>query len=178
MSNQNNVSVNMENLSSQERDQLLALIEKANKKPVKSKMFLQGLEKPPVGKHYYKLYSNGDSGIFFKWDDDLDENMVLNQGNIFLFKEDAELVSKARAFKQRLRKACSDSWGDVEIDWTDGHQKKYSIQIHFNACDNYCKADCCWSTFHQVTPYLFRTREHVQQFIDDNKGDMHLLFVE
>lgn len=94
---QNNITVNMENLSEEERKQLLALIEKANQPK-------EGLWKPAIKEPYYFIqYSTSDitkgrnDGMY------LDNDRFLI-GNCFRTKEDAEFAIEQLKVLAELRK--------------------------------------------------------------------------
>lgn len=94
------ISVNLENLSEQERDSLMKLIEKANKS--QSKVW-----KPEMNEKYWAVIIDG-SIVFHLWKNDYFDNGVYNIGNCFRTEEEAkEEVTRLKMLKR---------WKDLSID--------------------------------------------------------------
>lgn len=111
----NNITVNMENLSQEERSTLLSLIEKANKP--KNKVW-----KPEKGEKYYYSYSDG----FIKestWDNvNVDKNRYAI-GNCFKIKEEAKFALERQKVITELKRFALEH-NDKEIDWNNIEQRK------------------------------------------------------
>lgn len=123
-----NITINMENLSDEERNTLLSLIEKANKP--KSKVW-----KPEYGEEYYFIRNNGQI-CYTPWINvDADkESFVL--GNCFKTEEEAKFaLEKLKVITELKRFAIEHNEG--EIDWNDNKQYKYILCFdHDENCVN------------------------------------------
>lgn len=110
----NNITVNMENLSQEERSTLLSLIEKANKP--KNKVW-----KPESDEMYYYSCSDG----FIKeatWDNiNVDKNRYAI-GNCFKTKEEAEFALERQKVITELKRFALEH-NEKDIDWSDGKPK-------------------------------------------------------
>lgn len=110
----NNITVNMENLSQEERSTLLSLIEKANKP--KNKVW-----KPESDEMYYYSCSDG----FIKeatWDNiNVDKNRYAI-GNCFKTREEAEFALERQKVITELKRFALEH-NEKEIDWSDGKPK-------------------------------------------------------
>lgn len=110
----NTITLNMENLSEEEREQLTKLVEKANK-----------MRKPENGEQYYTVYTYGgiDSCVWRGIKEDEEKYSI---GNCFKSKEEAEFaVEKAKVIAELKRFAEENN--EREIDWNDWSQYKFSI---------------------------------------------------
>ena len=117
MKNQN-ITVNMENLSPEERSTLLSLIEKANKP--KNKVW-----KPEKDETYYYLYSYGKIEED-TWDNANEDRIRYAIGNCFKTKEEAEFaLERQKVIMELKRFALKHNEG--EIDWNDSNQIKYFL---------------------------------------------------
>lgn len=117
----NNITVNMENLSQEERSILLPLIEKANKP--KNKVW-----KPESDEMYYYSCSDG----FIKeatWDNiNVDKNRYAI-GNCFKTREEAEFALERQKVIMELKRFALEH-NEKEIDWSNRCQNKYFL--YFN----------------------------------------------
>lgn len=117
----NNITVNMENLSQEERSTLLSLIEKANKP--KNKVW-----KPEKDETYYYSYSDGNIEEA-TWDNlNIDKNRYAI-GNCFKTKEDAEFALERQKVITELKRFALEH-NDKEIDWSNDDEQKYCL--YFN----------------------------------------------
>ena len=91
----NNVKVNMDNLDEQERQQLLALIEKANSTEEKP-------WKPRIGQKYWFVCVDGAISYFIYDGCNYDRNCV-DFGSAFRTKEEAEFERECRLVMKQLR---------------------------------------------------------------------------
>lgn len=113
MENQN-ITINMENLSQEERSTLLSLIEKANKP--KNKVW-----KPEENETYYYSYSDGNIEEA-TWDNlNVDKNRYAI-GNCFKTKEEAEFALERQKVITELKRFALEH-NEKEIDWSDGKPK-------------------------------------------------------
>lgn len=119
MENQN-ITINMENLSQEERSTLLSLIEKANKP--KNKVW-----KPEENETYYYSYSDGsvNHDIFHHCNvtgDYVHENRYA-MGNCFKTREEAEFTLEKQKVIMELKRFALEH-NDKEIDWNNIEQRK------------------------------------------------------
>ena len=117
MENQN-ITVNMENLSNEERTTLLSLIEKASKP--KNKVW-----KPEENETYYYIcsYCNIEKDTYY--DINIKNNIHKNRyaiGNCFKTKEEAEFALERQKVIMELKRFALEH-NEKEIDWSDGKPK-------------------------------------------------------
>lgn len=114
----NNITVNMENLSQEERSTLLSLIEKANKP--KNKVW-----KPEENETYYYSYSDGNIEEA-TWDNlNVDENRYAI-GNCFKTREEAKFALEKQKVIMELKHFALEH-NEEDIDWNDSNQIKYFL---------------------------------------------------
>ncbi len=116
----NNITVNMDNLTTDERNTLLKLIEKANKP--KNKAW-----KPEIGERYYCIRCDTWNMInSYNWNDDSYDKRCYEIGNCFRTKEEAEFaLEKQKVFTELKRFALENN--ECELDWNDNEKSKYFI---------------------------------------------------
>lgn len=115
---ENNITVNMENLSEEERDQLIRLIQKSNGS--KGRVW-----KPDYRRKYF--YVNECGGIMnSKWYDDSIDADRYEIGNCFKTKEEAEFTLEKAKVETGLRRFAEEN-NEYEIDWTDEDQEKWAM---------------------------------------------------
>ena len=114
----NNITVNMDNLSTDERNTLLKLIEKANK--LKGKVW-----KPEIGERYYHIRCDAWNMInSYNWNDDSYDKRYYEIGNCFKTKEEAEFaLEKQKVFTELKRFALENN--ERELDWNNEYHKYY-----------------------------------------------------
>lgn len=117
MENQN-ITVNMENLSPEERSTLLSLIEKANKP--KNKVW-----KPEENEKYYYLYSYGKIEED-TWDNANADRIRYEIGNCFKTREEAKFAIERLKVIADLKRFALEHNGE-EIDWRKNEQTKYCL---------------------------------------------------
>lgn len=134
MENQN-ITVNMENLSNEERTTLLSLIEKAKQK---NKVW-----KPEENETYYYSYSYGNIDED-TWDSTNKDRNRYALGNCFKTKEEAEFALERQKVIMELKRFALEH-NEKEIDWNDSKQKKYflSYQHDKNIIDYYYYYQSC-----------------------------------
>ena len=113
-----NITINMENLSKEERDTILSLVEKANK-PVNK------VWKPEYDSDYYFIRNNGQicHTNFIKSDIDK-ERFIL--GNCFKTEEEAEFALERQKVITELKRFAIEH-NDGEIDWNSKIQNIYCL---------------------------------------------------
>ncbi len=117
-----NITVNMENLTEEEREQLLALVKKGNKP--KSKRW-----KPKYGEQYYTATGNNKVNYFIWENRRYDEECYYNL-NCFRTKEEAEFLAEKRKVEVELKRF-ADEHNEEEIDWNChvGYLTRYKYYI-------------------------------------------------
>lgn len=116
--NINTFNVNMDNLSEEEREQLIALVEKSNEK--KNKVW-----KPEFEDLYYAILPDGSITDYEFTNSEFD-NSCYDFCNCFKTAS----VAKFFAEKQRVMtqlKRYAEEHNDVEIDWDNCEQYKYFL---------------------------------------------------
>ena len=115
----NEVTVNMDNLTTEEREQLLALVEKANKKPFE-------VWKPTESDKGCMLQGDG-----YTWEyPDLESSKKYHkQGRAFKTKAEAEFFSEQERILTQYKRLAAESWAGEKIDWNDHTEEKYYIDM-------------------------------------------------
>lgn len=115
---ENNITVNMENLSEKEREKLMKLIQKSNGS--KGKVW-----KPDYRRKYF--YINECGGIMnSKWYDDSIDADRYEIGNYFQTKEAADFALEKLKVEAELRRFAEEN-NEYEIDWENRNQNKWFI---------------------------------------------------
>lgn len=118
---ENNITVNMENLSEEERGQLIRLIQKSNGSKGRA-------WKPDYRRKYF--YVNECGGIMnSKWYDDSIDADRYEIGNCFQTKEAADFALEKLKVEAELRRFAEEN-NEREIDWTDEGQEKWFIYFY------------------------------------------------
>ena len=118
------ITINMENLSEEERKQLIELVEKSNKEHNK-------VWKPADREKYYYIRNDGDIyKAFFENYSSVDcDNYSI--GNCFRTEKEANFaVEKLKVIADLKRFA--EGKNDKELDWNDVTQSKYWLQYDCN----------------------------------------------
>ena len=166
-----NLTVNMENLTEDERNQLLALVEKATEK--KSKVW-----KPESNENYYHIVSDGDISDSY-WSDDSDlANDRYEIGNCFRTLEEAEFAVERLKVIAELKRFAQEH-NKKEIDWRDFGQCKYFIYCEFHDNAEYIDIGCAKEC--KSNDIYFASEEIAQQAIDtigEDRIKKYYLWVE
>ena len=119
-----NISVDMNNLTGEEREQLLTLVTKANKG--KSKVYV-----PKDGEKYWSIVgSSGGRLANYTWSSDYFGYGLLAIGNCFKTREEAEFeVKKLKVIKELKDYALEHN--ESEIDWKDRNKEKWFIHYDY-----------------------------------------------
>lgn len=115
---ENNISVNLENLSEEEREQLMKLIQKSN--GCKRRAW-----KPENNETYFYISGCGVISSY-KWINDTTDNGYYEIGNCFKTKEKAEFALEKVKVETELRRFAEEN-NEYEIDWTDEDQEKWAM---------------------------------------------------
>lgn len=117
-----NITINMENLSKEERDTLLSLVEKANKS-------VEKVWKPEVGEEFYTLFGDGSIDEL-TWFNNADGIKRYELGNCFKTREEAEFALERQKIITELKRYALEH-NEKEIDWYDHCVLKYYIQYDY-----------------------------------------------
>lgn len=120
---ENNITVNMENLSEEEREQLMKIIKMSN--GCKRKVW-----KPECNKNYWVI--NGFSVVNSSWDNDNVDYRRYEIGNCFKTEKDAEFALEKLKVEAELRRFAEEN-NECEIDWTDMKQNKWLICYNYDS---------------------------------------------
>ena len=142
------ITINMENLSQEEREQLLKLVEKGQS-DVKG-------EWPQEGDYYYFLTSNDYIDDYIEeehWYGDEVDRFHYDVGNCFRTKEEAERYSEHLKVCAELRRMADGNVGD-------GHWHEIVYNAQFDVITT------CEHINYGFAPYNFATKDSAQKAID------------
>ena len=114
---ENHITVNMENLSEEERKQLMNLIKKSNGS--KRKVW-----KPECNKKYWII--NGFRVVDSSWNNDNVDYGRYEIGNCFKTEKEAKFALEKLKVEAELRRFAEEN-NECEIDWTDKKHEKWFI---------------------------------------------------
>lgn len=150
---ENNITVNMENLSEEEREQLMKNIKKSNGSK-------RNLWKPNYGRKYF--YINDCGGIMnSEWYDDRIDSEFYKIGNCFKTKEEAELELERIKVKTELRRFAEEN-NECEFDWEDKKQEKWFMCYN---CDMK-KIDIIYNTVLRTHYIYFSSKKIAKQAVE------------
>lgn len=151
----NEVTVNMDNLTVEERMQLLALVEKGNKKPFEvwrptegNIWVLQGHGIP------YEVGAHGKALEYHA------------QGRAFETREQAEFYAEQERILTQYRRLAEESWAGEKIDWNNRLQYKFSIVKCENVLHVYENQKHCGQG-----KIYFRTKESLEDAMKTIDGE-------
>lgn len=130
---ENNITVNMENLSEEEREQLMKLIQKSN--GCKRKVW-----KPECDKNYWII--NGFRVVNSSWDNDNVDYRRYEIGNCFKTGKEAKFALEKLKVEAELRRFAEEN-NECEIDWTDEDQEKWCMHYSYGDGDVYFTNTYC-----------------------------------
>lgn len=113
-----NITINLEGLNKEEREQLLRLVEKA-KRPKK-------IWKPECGEWYWYIGSDGRINNC-EWENDRIDRGRYSMGNCFRTKEEARIAREKQKIKIELQRF-ADEHNDQERAAWDGINPHYTIR--------------------------------------------------
>lgn len=119
---ENNITVNMDNLSTDERNTLLELIKKANKS---NKVW-----KPCKNEEYWYISTIGKICNCINCNTD-EDNRVYKLGNCFKSKEEAEFALEKQKVTTELKRFALEN--NDELYWNDTDRKKYFIVYDYGS---------------------------------------------
>jgi len=113
------IKINLENLTDDERNTLMKLVERGNKVKVDD-------DKPKVGDVYWCYSDYGICRVNWK-DCDADRNHY-NLGNCFKSYEEAEFAYNQQIILTKWKRLAKKSWDGKEVDWNNYNESpKYYI---------------------------------------------------
>lgn len=143
---------NLNNLTNDEKETLIRLAEKANKK---SKVF-----KPKTNQPYYIVSAEGEI-VDDIWEDLDWNNDMFNLGNCFETKEQAEFaIDKQKVYTELKRYALEHN--EEEIDWNDIDKCKWCITKDCGKLNVYC-----FCRIHLLNQIYFTSEEIAQNAIKE-----------
>lgn len=117
-----NVTIDMNNLTEREREQLLTLVAKANKG---SKVYV-----PEDGEKYWIILTSGTLSNY-TWRGDCFDHGLLAIGNCFKTREEAKFeVERLKVIKELKDYALK--YNEHEIDWKDENKGKWCIYYSYS----------------------------------------------
>lgn len=138
----NELKVNFDNLTKEERAELLKLIEKANKP--KSKVW-----KPEKGERYYSLCFGSVSNYCWNSTGDFIDNGNYAIGNCFKTAEEAQNAIERLKIRAELQRY-ADEHNDKPIDWKNGNQEKWGIYFVYDNGEVRCFCSYWIRDFFQI----------------------------
>lgn len=138
------IKVNLDNLTNEERETLLKLVEKGNKANKKREKF----------ETYYFISDKGT--ICCKSASGVVNEIRYNLGNYFQTKEEAEFVGKKQLIYQKLKDYALEH-NTEEIDWNNLGQFKWFIRYD----SNYKEIRYCWTRFSIYINQIYFTSEEI-----------------
>lgn len=160
MENQN-ITVNMENLSNEERTTLLSLIEKAKQK---NKVW-----KPEENETYYYSYSYGNIDED-TWDSANEDRNRYALGNCFKTKEEAEFALEKQKVITKLKRFALEH-NKEKIDWNNSKKMKY--YLYFNHEQN-CIMISYYCIYQYICEPIYFTSEKITQAAIKEIGEERL----
>lgn len=145
------LNVNLNNLTEEERNTLLALVEKSVKEPK--------VWKPGINEKYY--YVRSDGGIDYSiWNNDKCDNNSCTIGNCFKDKEEAKFTAEKLKVIAELKRFAQEH-DKLEINWNDSDQNKY--YFYYNSI--YKKIDIGFVYGMKTNTIYFTSQEIAEQAI-------------
>lgn len=143
-----NITVNMENLTEEEREQLLKLVEKGNK--VKSKVW-----KPENGERYWTMDNE-----YWDWRNDKFDNFQYSIGNCFKIADNAKFSLEKRKVEVELKRFAEEH-NEKEVDWNF-----VRYYIHYNCRENEIFIFNNYVNWDKSSEIYFTSKEIAKQAIE------------
>lgn len=150
---ENNITVNMENLSEEEREQLMKIIKKSNGSK-------RNIWKPEYDEGYFYVSGYGIVGSNV-WINAYIDNGYYEIGNCFKTEEEADFALEKLKVEAELRRFTEEN-NEYEIDWKDDDQEKWFM--YYN-CDMK-KIDIIYNTVLKTHCIYFSSKKIAKQAID------------
>lgn len=155
---ENNITVNMENLSEKEREQLMKLIQKSNG----SKGMVW---KPEYDEWYFYVSGYGVIGSNV-WINDYTDNGYYEIGNCFKTEEEAKFALEKTKVEAELCRFAEKN-NEYEIDWKDEDQEKWFIYY-------YSDKICPYQTYSTMRNDIYFSSKEIAKQAVDNIGEERL----
>ena len=164
-----NITIDLEGLSKEEREQLLGLVEKA-KKPKK-------IWKPKYGDWYWSIRTDGQV-YNCKWENDHIDLGRYSMGNCFRTKEEAEFAREKQKIKTELQRFADEhndpeklEWDevgihyDIVLEYKNGYKKALNTQPAFT----FRGMDCVYFTSKKIADAAIETigKERILKYMFD-----------
>jgi hypothetical protein len=168
-----NITINLEGLSKEEREQLLGLVEKA-KRPKK-------IWKPKCGEWYWFVRSDGEVNTC-KWENDHIDLGRHAMGNCFRTKGEATFAREKQKIKTELQRFADEhndleklEWDvegihyDIVIEYKEGHKKGLVTQPAFT----FRGMDCVYFTSKEIADVAVQTigKERILKYMFDIESE-------
>lgn len=127
MANELELKINLDNLSDDEREQFIKLVEKSSKPNTST----SSVWKPEMGDEYYGIDSSGP--IAYTWYDDMTDNYCYAIGNCFKTKEEADFMVEKLKVIAELKRFAEEH--NTEINWNEDNQFKYFLYYNYVTSD-------------------------------------------
>ena len=148
-----NITVNMENLSDNEREQLLGLIEKSNKKKEMCRLGQPLLKEPKEGTEYWYITIHPLSDNLMDqeaiWRGNTVDKHHLFMFNVFCTKEDCEFAIEKLKVEREL-KLYADEYNDTESEDWNGDNRYYYMEANINNKGIFIKSASCLKPTNQI----------------------------
>ena len=156
-----NITINLEGLSKEEREQLLGLVEEA-KKPKK-------IWKPKCGEWYWFVGSDGEVDSC-EWENDRIDRGRYSMGNCFRTKEEAIFVSIKQTVKTELQRY-ADEHNDPNLEEWNVKNWHYYIE-YLPKCDALEIVSMCSRRMESVTYF---TSENIAEDARKEIGEKRIM---
>jgi hypothetical protein len=149
------IKVNLDNLTNEERETLLKLVEKGNKTNKKR-------WRSKRNNKYYSISNCGDLISNIEYGCGLDESSY-QLGNYFKTEKEAEFARDKQLIYQKLKDYALEH-NTEEIDWNNLNQFKWFIRYD----SNYKEIKYCWTRFSiYINQIYFTSKEIVKDAIKE-----------
>lgn len=159
------IKVNLENLTEEERKTLMALVDKGNKQ--KSVRY-----KPQIDERYWYVDAEGIVSSY-GWENDNIDNEIFAFNNCFPTKEEAEAVAKKKRVLAKMEIFAKEH-NEGEIDWDNINQPKYIISYSYH--ESILRISDMYYVFDFGSVY-FTSKEVAQACIDELGDEIISAFV-
>lgn len=160
------IKLNLENLTEEERETLMALVKKGNEaKPVRYK------PKKYVG--YWFINTGGEANQTMWYDTDFD-NRVFALNNCFPTEEEAEAAAKKKRVLAKVEIFAKEH-NNGEINWKNARQSKYAITYDYHS-SKLLVLNVRYAL--DVGSVFFTSKEVAQACIDEMGDEIISAFVE
>ena len=152
---ENNITVNMENLSEEEREQLMKMKSNGSKR---------NIWKPEYDEWYFYVSGYGIVGSNV-WINDYIDNGYYEIGNCFKTEEEAKFALEKLKVETELRRFAEEN-NEYEIDWENDAQEKWFIY--------YCDKICLYQTYITMRNDVYFSSKKIAKRAVDYIGEERL----